>query len=339
MSPNGALGGVLLTWLMSGAAIGMALGITAQLTNPDARLGPWSLATALSAGAIVGMAALGGLAWTAERRHAAGRRAISDARGNLHRPPHVALYGIPMALAVPALLGLVVVVSVAVDSLVPAGLFGSGALALAWGARRLLSAHRLTSALEALEDGDPADARRRLAAVERSWLSTANARVTARLNLGLVALGDGELDAAARWYERVPEGPAAVFARAGLALVRVLQGRPEDAERALDQALSDPHAARAQDQLDAVRLLLVLRREGADAARSLGERLHQADSGELFDALLAHLRWDAGDRDGARSLVDPVELEASGWAELIPEVGALLSAFGPPPERARPTGA
>jgi hypothetical protein len=327
-APTQAVGGVVLAWMVAGAAIGVAVGLTTQVTGQDlgGRISPSDLGAALGIGCTFGMAALGALALRAERGWAADRPAVADSHGDAVRPVHVGLYALPMALAAPALLTLVVVASVAADSLAPAGVFGLGGVGMAWGAVRLLSAHRLRAALEALEDGDERGATQRLTALQSSWWSTRATRATARLNLGLLALAAGDAGAAITWWDAVPSGPGAPFARAGTAMARVLQGRLDDADAAVLTAMSDPRAHVAQGWIDAVRLLLVVRREGVDAGRSFGEQLLHGDAGELYLGLLASLRLQAGDRAAAQELVDDDlldGLDAGGWTRAVPELALL----------------
>jgi hypothetical protein len=318
-----ASGTVILAWMMSGGALGLAVGLTAQLIGVDDRL-----TTPLGFGAIALMTVLGVIALQVERAQSRNRPAVLSKNGRHERPLHAALYAIPLLLAVPALLVLVVVGSVATDSLVPALIFGTGGFGLGWAARRVASSHTLTAALEAMEIGDLDEARRLLQRLEGGWVSTRAGRTSARLNLGMLALSEGELDRASTYYRTIASGPGRTYAQAGLALVHVLQGRLQDAEDAVLEAMSGPGAHGVQGQLDTVRLLLVMRRDGDDTARSMGEQLLAADAGELFRGLLALLRFRAGEPNAARELADPHTVHAldeSGWSAVIPEIDELLA--------------
>ncbi|MCB9674260.1 MAG: hypothetical protein H6737_04035 [Alphaproteobacteria bacterium] len=315
-------GTVLLAWMMSGGVIGLAAGLTSQVLGFDPRV-----ATPLGIGSIAAMTIAGGIALQVERARAKHRPAVLSERGRHERPLHAALFAIPMAFAVPALVALVVVGSVATSSLVPAVLFGTGGFGLGWAARRVASSHTLTAALEALETGDTARARELLQRLEVGWMSTRAGRTTARLNLGMLALSEGDLDGAARYYETIASEPGRSFARAGLALVRVLQDRLEEAEAAVLDAMGAEQAHGVQGQIDTVRLLLVLRKDGDQAARAMGEQLLTMEAGELFRGVLALLRRRAGDAAGAGELADAHTLQAleeSGWAGVIPEISELL---------------
>lgn len=316
-----ALPGVLLAWMVAGTVLGCAVGLTFQLTEI-----PGALPGAL--GTLFGTTGLGALAWSLERRWSCARPAILDARGRLQKPPHALLYALPIALSVPGLLTLVVVSTVAMDSALPALVFGIGGFGLGWACRRLLSTHRLTEALQALEEGDAARGRALLESLEGGWLSTRRGRTTARLNLGMLALGEGDLARAGRWYGRADAPEGRVFAQAGLALVRLLEDRLDEAEAVLMEALACPGSETVQGQLDLVRLLLVFRQDGAEAARRLGRSLEGPEAGELFIGVLAAAHLLCGDLDGARSRVDARQrsiLEQSGWARLVPEIDALLT--------------
>lgn len=312
---------VLLSWAVAGCVFGAALGLTAQLVGSGAAL-------ALP-GLVVVVALLAGAAsWVVERSFAQGRPAVPDTRGRLRRPPHAAITAGPLLLAVPGAMALVVVGSIAMQSLVPAVIFGLGGFALGWTSRRLISAHRLTEALQALEVGDEVEARRVLEGLETGWLSTRTGRVTARLNLGMLALGRGDLGAAGRWYEQVDASAGRAFARAGLAMVRVLEGRLDEAERHVLEALASPASDAVQPQLDAVRVLIVLREEGASAAVRLASSLHGEAAGDLFLGVYAAACLRADELGRARDLLDDSlrsSLEESGWASVVPEVAELLA--------------
>jgi len=320
------VGTVLLAWMASGAAIGLSVGLTAQLTGVDAGLTSSIGLVCIALMSIAGVAAL-----QVERSLARSRPAVLSRNGQHERPLHAGLYAIPLALALPAIGVLVVVGSVAMSSLLPALIFGTGGFVLGWGARRIVSSHALTAALEAIEVGDLAEARRRLQQIEAGWLATRSGRTSARLNLGMLALSQGDLDRAAAYYLTIEGGSGRAFAQAGLALVRVLQQRLEEAEHAVLQAMNSPGSHVVQGQLDTVRLLLLMRQEDDESARGLGDQLLNADAGELFLGLLALLRLRTDDWAGAQQLIDPHTrraLEESGWGQVIPEITELLAQPG-----------
>lgn len=318
--PTGTLLGVLTAWLTSGALLGLAAGLTAQLIGSP-------LATGLPA-VFVAASAVGGLAaWAVERRWSRERPAILDSHGRLQRPPHALLYAVPLLAAVPAMATLVLVATVAMDSILPAVLFGVGGFGLGWACRRLFSTHKITAALEALELGDAPAAIAQLEALENGWVSTHRGRTLARLNLGMLALTSGDLERAARFYTQVTDPVAVPMAHAGMALVRTLQDRLDDAEQLVLEALNGPGSEGVQGQLDAVRLLLTLRKEGSASARSLGETLHTLEAGELFRGLFALSLLREGAVDTARTIADDhllVALEESGWRQVVPEIAELL---------------
>lgn len=297
--PLPASGGtrVLLIWAACGACIGASLGLTLQLVRGLAG------GTAIFgiAGVLVG-GLTGAVALQIERRQAASRPAVLGPAGNRSRPLHGLLFVLPAMAAVPFTLWFGVIGSVAAEELVPAFAFGMLALALTWGALRAWGRHQLTRALQALELGQAMEARRQLEALEGNVFATWGARLSARINLGALALEEGRLDDAARWFASVRTGAWSGYAAAGLALVHVLQGRLEPAEEALRAALASSTARAVQAQIDAARLLLVLRQEGEDAARALGEQLLDDQAAGLFRAVLAALRHKAGDLSGAADL-------------------------------------
>jgi hypothetical protein len=319
--PSG-LAPVLAAWMTSGAILGLAGGLTAQLVG-------LSSATPVPIAIFAGTTLAGATAWGLERRWARDRPAILDARGRLQRPPHAALYAVPLLLAVPGMATLLVVATVAMGSTLPAFVFGIGGFGLGWASRRLLASHQITAALQALEAGDLQAAVLGLETLERGWLSTRRGRTLARLNLGMLALTAGDLDRAKRFYGLVAEPVARPMADTGLALIGVLEDRYDDAERLVHEALVGPGVDLVQGQLDAVRLLLTLRKDGAAAARSLGEQLDHDGAGELFQGIFAWSLLQTGAVADARARMDVrlrSTLEESGWRTVVPEVADLLVA-------------
>lgn len=315
-------------WMTSGTLAALAVALTLQLTGT-----PGALEASLFV--LLGSTLAGLAAWKTDRALAEGRPAVLDQRGKLRHPPHALVYGLPLVFAVPSMLVLLLVATVAMGSGLPALVFGIGGFGLGWASRRLVSTHRVTAALQALELGETQAARTQLELLEAGWMSTRGGRTTARLNLGMLALSQGDLQRAAVWYGRVRDGRAAPLAQAGLALVRALEDRLDEAEALVIQALAAENAEDVQGQLDAVRLLLTLRQEGAHAARSLGRTLSQPGSGELFRGLHAYATLQAGFADEALSLTAGGlcrALEDSGWGRIVPEIGELLVE----PELSRP---
>ncbi|MEO0606306.1 MAG: hypothetical protein AAF211_33060, partial [Myxococcota bacterium] len=98
---------VVGAWGLATTAVGTAAGATLQVMgNPDAaaRLGLLGLV----AGVCLGMVAL-----LLERTQASRRPELLDGRGLGDRPLHGAVLGLPIVIALPALLWLVVIASVA----------------------------------------------------------------------------------------------------------------------------------------------------------------------------------------------------------------------------------
>jgi hypothetical protein len=181
--------------------------------------------------------------------------------------------------------------------------------------------HQLTRALQALESGDIEGGTGQLDRLAQAWWPTKGARATARLNLAMLALSEGDLEGAARWYEGL-HGVAAGWAEVGLALIAVLRGAHEAAGEHLAIALTGPAARSIQPQADAVRVLLVWRTEGEAEARRVGEELLGPGATPLHRALVASLRHRVGDAAGAAEVrTDEVaDLLRTGLGLTIPEL-------------------
>ncbi|HHO54594.1 MAG TPA: hypothetical protein ENK18_27895 [Deltaproteobacteria bacterium] len=309
-------GGVVGAWGLSGAVVGTSVGATLQLTGAGSSAALLAGTGGLSLGAVLG---IGALLWD----RAVDRPALVDGLGGTSRPLHGAVLGIPILLALPALLTLVVVATVALGSALPALIFGATALGVVLAGQRVWSSHRLARALEALEAGRQEEARHTLQRLAQRWWVSARARQTARLDLAMLALQEGQATEALRWLEGLEGGIAGAWASLGRALACLLLDEPhERAEAHLRQALTGPRARAIQAQADAVRILVVWRGKGADEARRLAEQLHGPGATPLHEALLARLRAGAGDDLGAQALSrGPVQaLVASGLGRAIEEL-------------------
>jgi hypothetical protein len=307
---------VIGIWALAGATAGTSIGVTLQLTGRHE--------TGASTVGIAGMvvfAILGGLAFALERKRSESRPQVLDGRGRSVRPIHGGVYAAPIGLAMPAVLWLMVVGSVGTNSLIPALAFGVAALGMAWAVLRILSTHRLTRALEDLENGHLVDASEALRTLQGSVFVRGTTRTVARLNLGTLALQQGRLDDAAGWLSGISTGQAGAHARVGLALVHILQGRTEAARGSLAQAMSGQGARAVQDQADAVRILVVLDEEGPFAALEFGERVLGPQSSGLHMALVGALRSEPDD------MPDALLSEARAAAILSSGLGAKIPVF------------
>lgn len=315
---NGAV--VAGTWAMAGASIGTAFAAALQAIGLVGSLVPFGLVSAGIAGT------LGVFAYRLERRHASSKRQLVDGRGRLVRPMSAWLLGFPVLLLAVGIGLLVMVAALRTGSWVPLAM-----LVVAFGAMvaffRPLLAHRsLTRAVDALEDGDEKTGRARLEGINGAFWSPRGVREMAALNLGLMALGDGELDEASAWYENAGALRGRALAATGLALVRTLQERYDEADSLLATAGTYAEGRSAQVEIDGVRLLLTLRREGATEARAYGERLLTAGAGGLFMAVLAAARRQAGDAHGAAALLGDPSVDdtlRSSIGHVIPELREL----------------
>lgn len=309
---------VLGAWGLAGGAVGTAVGVTLQVTRAVADAG----ATFALCGMLAG-AALGALALYVERSGSGARPELTDARGTRFRPLHGLVLGAPVVVAVPASLWMAVVSSVALDSLVPAFTFGMVAVGVGWGGVRVWARHRLARALESLEVGRAEHAVPVLVRLGSAWWTGRNVRSTARLNLAMLALNDGDGDEALRWVEGVSGGVAGAWAATTRALGLLLRGDPpDDAEHWLTLAVNAPGGRAVQPEADAVRVLLVWRQDGETVARQVGEQLLGPTATALHRALLATLRERAGQIESARDLRtdDVLSLLAGRLGGAIPEL-------------------
>lgn len=317
---------VVGAWGLSTTALGTALGATLQIVgSPDAaaRYGILGLVSGL---------VVGGLALALERGQASHRPELLDSAGVGDRPLHGAVLGLPIALALPALLWLVVVASVALRSAIPAVLFGSGALALAFAGLQVLARHRLARALEDLQTRRHPGATDTLEVLARSPLSPRSVRTTAQLSVAMTRLQEGRGLEALGWFEGIDDGEAAAWAATGRAMASLLVGQdPADAEAHLTSAFDSEHAGVVRAQADAVRILVVWRREGPEPARRLAEALLTDAATPLHLALLARLCALGGDPQRAAQLDSPTvqALVDSGLGRAIGE----LHPGGPTPGR------
>ncbi len=301
-------------WGAAGAVVGAAIASIASV----------ALAPAAFGGAGLGMLA----GWVAVRLDAARRGDVAgvlDARGDRRVGASGWVLLAPILFAAAGLAGLAVHFTARTGSPAPALIFGGTGLGVLWAGRRAVARARLERALAASEQGRVARAVADLTRLQATRWVPAGIRRTAHLNLGLLALRSGAFDEAARWLSIPGEGAVAAFARPALALTRVLQGRYEAAERLVrGDGGTAPVAA---DQADAVRVLLLLRRDGPDPARALGEQLLGARPGDLLVGLVAWLRWKEGDVLGASALLDPdsvARIEAGGLTGVVAELGEVV---------------
>jgi len=303
-------------WGMAGASVGSAVGGVLQITQ--------AAAGASSTGGTIGMLAggvLGGVALVVERRAAEERPVLVDASGRGSRPLHGLLFAGPVVAAIPALLVLGVVATVGIGHIAPAVAFSITALAVAWAGLRVWSTHRFTTALEAVERGDLGVARERLASLARAWVATRSARTAARLNLGMMALQQGDATEALRWYDQVAGRSASAWVDTGRALALLLAGELDAAAEALGRASASAGARQVQEQLDAVRVLLVWRSEGSEAARQLGQRLMSPVATPLHRGLM--LALDPRDRRSDSVDDELAALLHSGLGQALPELEAV----------------
>jgi ATP/maltotriose-dependent transcriptional regulator MalT len=155
---------------------------------------------------------------------------------------------------------------------------------------------------------------------------TANVRSMAALNLGFIALTQQRLDDAAHWYNRANRGRDRALACTGLALVRALQGDSDEAERQLTRAGKSGEGRHAQAEIDGVRLLVALRRDGAEEAARLGDRLRNPNSGGLFLGLLACAHARQGNEASAKEVLEEHaarEMIDSVFGDVVPELREL----------------
>ena len=287
-------------WAFAGASIGTATGATLEVLGMVSGVASIGILT----GGLSGF--VGFFAFLLERRLSHQRPAVADSRGRMRRPMRGWIYGMPLFFLVAGLMVLVVIGSVRSASVIPGLLFLVAAVGLMWFGRPLLSSSRLTQALQAAESGDPESAVHQLEDLHKAWWATRSGRNHARLNLGFFALQRGALDEAASWYLLATTGASAGFSASGLALIRVLQGKFAEAESCLASAAGSRAGKALQGEIDGVRLLLILRKDGPEAARELGDRLTGPGMGSLFLGILAAAHRQTGDLEGATRVLDGV---------------------------------
>lgn len=316
-SSGAATQGVVVVgaWGVAAAIGGAALG--AWLGGDPPVVAPFGVAGAM------GGAVFGGIAFGLERWVASGRKALVDRRGRLVRPLSTWLHAVPLAVGVLAVGALVALWSQQTRSSTPATAFAIVGVVGAVVIRPMLARRALTAAVTAIEQGETDRARRRLVALESGLLATRSVREVARLNLGILAIQAHETDEAAAWFQRAG---SSAHAATGLALVRAVQGRFDEAEALINVAnrADDNHHALAE--IDGVKLLVVLRRDGAAAARRVGEARLHAHVGALFQAVLAAARSGDGDHPGAEVLLADEAVQATidaGVGVIVPELQAL----------------
>jgi len=318
-APNGdAVQGVVVagTWGMAGACAGAAVGV--GLAAPVAPI---------AFGGALGLGFAGAVAFLLERRAASGRKALVDSRGRLVQPLSTWLSAVPLALGALGVVTLVGLWSMNTKSMSP--IVSLGIVFVVFGAviRPMVARRALTSAVVAIEQGEPERARRALEGLERGLLPTRPVREMARLNLGLIAIHAGDLDSAAIWFQRAG---SSAHAATGLALVRAVQGAFHESEALIGVAGRAKDWRHAHAEIEGVRLLLVLRRDGASEARLAGERQIGPDAGSLFQAVLAAARFGDGDEAGADELLANEAVQATieaGVGLVVPELQALRWRF------------
>lgn len=312
---------IAMFWAMGGTALGAAVGAWLQIFGQlHTLVGP-------AFGGGISFFFLGLISHRAERHWAMSRKQMLDGRGRLVRPMAAWLMMLPMTLGALGFLGLVVVAALRSGSTSPLLVFVIAAIGFIGVSRPVLGGRSLRRAVEALDAGRVGEAKRRLMQIEAAVWWTRSVRSMAALNLGLMSVSAGDFEEAGQWYARAAEGKARALAWTGLSLVRALQLRFGEAEDLLHRASATGEGRHAQAEIDGVRLLIVLRRDGAEDARQLGERIWGTAPGGLFLALLATARHNAGDVEGARELVlsEPAARETldGAFGTVIPELHAL----------------
>ena len=278
-------------------------------------------------GLIIGLA-LGYSAWSWNTKVYRPGRGFMDVRGRQRFPIHAALLAVPIVVAVPTLMMLAVVGSVAVGSPAPALVFSGLAFTVLWAGRRAWSLHVLEVGVGLADAGKTKEAMRNLLALEAAFWALPHSRLVARWNLGMIELRKGNLDDAAHWLAIPAKGSVKAFAAASLALVRVLQGSHDAARRLLSTIDGGAAGKVVRSQADAVRVLLILRTEGSAEAYALAERLLGDRAGSLLIGLAAWLRLESGDEPGARDLLEMggrERIEAEGLRTVVTELDDLLT--------------
>jgi len=310
----------LTVWLVAGACVGLAIGVFVEINGVLPAVLP---ASAAGAG-LFGVAGVG--AARLERRMSERRTAVVDARGTMQRPVAGWVTGVPLGLVVASCAALVVLGTVRADSMVPGVAFGLIAVGVATLFVPLASRQAIARAVEAVEQGRHDEARARFLAIAgRPWVGESR-RSLARLNLGLLALIDGDLQDAMRWYDQVRHPRITPFAPSGTALPAVLAGDYAKAEDRLGRAMTGATRA-VQGEVDGVRALLVLERDGPAEALDLCERISGGPVGALFLGVMAAAKAGVGDRAGAEAILTPdvrASLLASGIGQRVPALAALL---------------
>ncbi|MCO4746483.1 MAG: hypothetical protein KC912_16920 [Proteobacteria bacterium] len=305
--------------MLAFGALGSAVGSVLVITGVAGHIAVAALPLA-ALGAVAGL-----VAHQVEHARALTRTPVVDARGRSVQPLGTWLVAVPLLIGAVSLLALVVVGSVYSQS---RGI-GAGFLLLSVGLaalfRPLYATSRLRGAIETASRGERAEAE--LTTLATAWWSPKSVRGQASLNLGLLALRNGDFDRAAQWYAMVQSGRAAGFAATGLALVFVGLERFEEAEGALRDAATSAAGRHVQGELDGVRLLLVLRRDGSADALDLAGRLHPPAPGALYTGALAAALMAAGREVEAMAMMEDGgtdALQASGLGHLLPELAGAI---------------
>ncbi len=309
-------------WTMCFAGAGTAVGALLLVNQLTINLVPFGL----SGGVIGGILGGFGAVWQGRREHGP---VVIDREGRAVRLTAEWLLLAPMAAGLVSVGVLVGLYSWKTYTFAPFLLYALMVMGIGALARPYVASRRLSRAVSAIELGEIGSARTQLQTLHQSaWASKAVKDMSA-LNLGLLALWEGRLEEAASWYERAGALRGQALAASGLALIQVLQDKVDIGEQTLRRAIEVADGMSAQSEIDGVRLLIVLRREGAQEAAFLGERLWSpGGAGGLFLGLLASARGTAGDLNGMHDLLaDPLVQDAihSGLGDVVPELRALRS--------------
>lgn len=311
---------VALVWAMSGAAAGVGIGAWAQTLGMVKSLVPEGLG-----GAAVWFV-LGAIAFRTERHYANRKKELLDGRGRLVRPLSAWLVTVPMALGAAGFLALALAALLRTGSSTPILIFVLAMIGMVGVSRPVIGSRSLARAVEMLDAGRVLESQQRMLWIEAAPWWTANVRSMAALNLGYIALTQSRLDDAAHWYGRANRGKDRALACTGLALVRALQDDPDEAERQLTRAGKSGEGRHAQAEIDGVRLLVALRRDGAEEAARLGDRLRNPNSGGLFLGLLACAHARHGNEAAAKEVLEEHaarEMIDSAFGDVVPELREL----------------
>lgn len=230
----------------------------------------------------------------------------------------------PVGLAIPVVLVLGVLGTVALEDATAAAVAVPCAGALAAFAWRGLGREVLARAVVRWSvDGSTAGLERVAAG---PW--TPAVRAAAWHGLAMDALRAGAAGAAVAHLDRVRSGALDDEVAVARALLAAVGDAPADADAWLGRVSPRRRSGALEARADAVRLLIATRARHPDAA-ALAERLVARPCAALTRGLAAWHRWHAGDLDGAFSLLDPIgrrEVAIAGLPALVREVREVLEA-------------